>query len=293
MRPVLRVLARPRWLLYLVLAVVFGVVTFNLGLWQLHRHEGKVERREIVEAHYAQDPRPLVEVLPRGELLEKEATWSRVVVRGRYAAADQLLVRNRPQAGTFGYEVLVPLELDDGQVVVVDRGWVPNARTAADLPEVPAPPQGEVEVTGWLRPSEPDLGRDLPAGQVASIDLPRVARELGEQVVGAYLVLGAEDPAPASAPALLEPPDTGLGSHFAYALQWWLTVPVGLILVVVMARREAQDEARARGASPGPAGPTPSGRPEHAARPRKRRIWDADDEDDDLPPDDENDLPPR
>ena len=136
MRPVLRVLARPRWLLYLVLAVVFGVVTFNLGLWQLHRHEGKVERREIVEAHYAQDPRPLVEVLPRGELLEKEATWSRVVVRGRYAAADQLLVRNRPQAGTFGYEVLVPLELDDGQVVVVDRGWVPNARTAADLPEV-------------------------------------------------------------------------------------------------------------------------------------------------------------
>lgn len=287
MKDVLRVLARPRWLLYLALAVVFGVVTFNLGLWQLHRHEGKVERRDLVEAHYTQDPRPLVEVLPRGEVLPKDDTWSRVRVSGTYAADDQLLVRNRPHEGTFGYEVLVPLVLDDGQVVLVDRGWVPNARTAAEVPDVPAPPQGEVEVTGWLQPSEPDLGRDLPAGQVASIDLPRIAAGLGKEVVGAYVVLGEEEPGASPAPALLGAPDTGLGSHFAYALQWWLSVPVGLILVVVMARREAQDQAIARGEGQAPDGGTRAARPgtvPRSARPRKPRIWDTDDEDDDLPP---------
>ena len=53
------VLRRPRWLLYLVLAVVFGIVATLLGLWQWTRHEEKVERREVVEANYFGDPVPL------------------------------------------------------------------------------------------------------------------------------------------------------------------------------------------------------------------------------------------
>lgn len=260
------VLRQPRWLLYLLLAVVFGVITFNLGLWQLHRYEGKVDRRELVETNYFTDPRPLVEVLPSGEPLTGSAEWTHVTARGTYAAEGQLLVRNRPQQRVYGYEVLVPLVLEDGRVLMVDRGWVRNARTAAELPDVPPPPRGQVEVTGWLRPSEPDLGRDLPEGQLASIDLPRAADALGEAVVPAYLILGSETPAPAETPALLEPPDTRLGSHFAYALQWWLTVPVGLILVVVMARREAQEGAEARGEAPA-----------RKARRKKVRIWDEED----------------
>lgn len=260
-----QVLRQPRWLLYLVLAVVFGVVTALLGMWQLDRHEARVERRDIIEANYFGQPQPLAEVLPRGETLPPGDQWTRVVVDGVYAAEDQHLVRNRPHQRVYGYEVLVPLVLDDGQVLTVNRGWVQNAPTASEVPDVPAPPQGQVRVQGWLRPSEPDLGRDMPAGQLASIDLPRLAEAIDEQLVGAYLVMESETPAPAERPAALEPPDTGLRSHFAYALQWWMTVPVGLILVLVMARREAQDRA----------GITP----DRAAAPRKKkvRIWDEED----------------
>lgn len=262
-----QVLRRPRWLLYLLLALVFAGITFALGLWQLDRHEGKVERRDVVEANYFEDPRPLVEVLPRGSSLDPSDQWTHVSARGTYAPDEQLLVRNRPHQRVYGYEVLVPLVLDDGQVLMVDRGWVPNAPTAAQAPEVPAPPPGQVEVTGWLRPSEPDLGRDMPAGQLASIDLPRAEESVGERLVGAYLVLGSEDPPPDRAPELLSAPDTGLGSHFAYAIQWWLTVPVGFVLVLVMARREAQDEAAARGEAA----------PARQARAKKVRIWDEED----------------
>lgn len=268
------VLRRPRWLLYLVLALVFGVVAAGLGAWQWQRHEGKVERRDVVEANYDSAPRPLVEVLPRGQQLRADQQWTRVVVHGTYQQDGQHLVRNRPYQGVYGYEVLVPLVLGDGQVLTVDRGWVQNAPRADQLPEVPPAPQGEVAVSGWLRPSEPDLGRDLPEGQLASIDLPRLSQALDEPLVGAYLVLGAEQPAPAASPALLEAPDTRLGSHFAYALQWWLTVPVGLVLVLVMARREAQDEAAERGET------LPAGRPSsprRGSRARKVRIWDEED----------------
>lgn len=261
-----RVLARPRWLVYLVLAVLFAVIAALLGTWQWQRHEDRVERRDVIEANYGGDPRPLVQVLPRGETLPPADEWTRVRVHGVYDEAGQHLVRNRPHQRVFGYEVLVPLVLDDGQVLAVDRGWVPNAPTASELPEVPDPPQGQVEVQGWLRPSEPDLGRELPAGQLASIDLPRLSEALGAPVVGGYLVLESESPAPAQRPAALDPPDTGLRSHLAYALQWWLTVPVGLILVLVMARREAQEEA----------GELPARR-SGGGRPKKVRIWDEED----------------
>ncbi|SOC54490.1 SURF1 family protein [Ornithinimicrobium cerasi] len=263
----LAVLRRPRWIAYLLLAVLFGVATANLGLWQWYRHEEKVERRDLVEANYDAAAVPVDVLLPDpdGDFPGGEQ-WRRVEARGTYRAGEQHLVRNRPHRGVFGYEVLVPLDLGDGTAVAVDRGWVRNAATAATLPDVPEPPAGEVTVSGWLRPAEPDLGRDLPTGQLASVDLDRLAGATGLTLLPGYLVLGDEQPAPPTRPELLEPPDTGLGSHFAYALQWWLTVPVGLVLVLVMARQTARDEAEQ-------AGTLPRSEP----RSRRVRIWDEED----------------
>lgn len=281
----LEVLRRPRWIAYLLLAVLFGVATVNLGLWQWQRHEEKVERRDLVTANYDAAPLPVVSLLPDAAAdFPAGEQWRRVEARGVYAPDRQHLVRNRPHQRVYGYEVLVPLLLADGTAVVVDRGWVRNAPTAATLPEVPEPPSGPVTVTGWLRPGEPDLGRDLPGGQVASIDLPRLEAATGLDLLPGYVVLATEDPAPAAAPELLDPPDTRLGSHFAYALQWWVTVPVGLVLVLVMARQTARDEAGERGEG-GERGERGEGGEEAgdgipvraAARPRKVRIWDEED----------------
>jgi cytochrome oxidase assembly protein ShyY1 len=260
---VLRVLRRPRWIAYLLLAVLFGVITTGLGLWQFGRYEEKAERRDLIEANYGAAPVPLEEVLPDADTaLPPGDQWRRVSVTGTYDSGSEHLVRNRPQQGVFGYEVLVPLVLADGSAVAVDRGWVRSAATAATRPEVPPPPEGEVRVTGWLRPSEPDLGRDLPPGQLASIDLPGLEEATGLELVQAYVILESEDP-PAQRPSALAAPDTRLGSHFAYALQWWMTVPVGLVLVLVMARQQSREE---------------SGLPVREPRPRKVRIWDEEDE---------------
>lgn len=271
----LGVLRRPRWVGYLVLGVVFGILTANLGLWQWHRHEAKVERRTLIETNYDAAPVAVSVLLPDPDgTFPAPEQWRRVEAQGRYAPDLQHLVRNRPHEGVYGYEVLVPLLLDDGTALVVDRGWVRNAATATTLPDVPAAPEGEVEVTGWLRPGEPDLGRDLPPGQLASVDLARLEAATGLDVLPGYAVLGTEVPAPAGRPAPLGRPSTALGSHFAYALQWWLTVPVGLILVLVMARQTARDEAAERG---GTGTGTGTGRVVAAARPRKVRIWDEED----------------
>ena len=99
-----------------------------------------------------------------------------------------------------------------------------------------------------------------------------------------------ETPQPAEQrPAAADPPDTGIGVHLAYALQWWLTAPVGLILIWVMARREWREEHHRHTSHAGPSGdgdPGFAGDADSPAvlaaagaptKPRRRRIWDEED----------------
>jgi cytochrome oxidase assembly protein ShyY1 len=265
---VLRVLATRRWLGALALAAVFATAAFFLGRWQWHRYEDRSAHAQRITAHYDAAPTPISRVVG-AEPLPTTREWTKVTARGRYAAGEPLLVRNRPLRGTYGYEVLAPLDLESGTTLLVNRGWVPNAETAQARPEVPPSPTGDVTVTGWVRPSERSLDRDLPAGQLASVNLTEAAQQVRGSLLGAYLVLDEErtdDGSSPERPARLERPDTDLGSHQAYALQWWGSMPVGFVLVYFGARREFL-ESRPEGTGDRP-------RP---ARPRKVRIWDEED----------------
>lgn len=262
----------------LALALAFAVVCILLGRWQWGRYEDRQVRAAAVTSHYAAAPVPLASVLGRLPLSEDDQ-WLRVTATGRYAAGQQLLVRNRALDGQPGLEVLVPLDLDGalaGRRLLVDRGWVPNAGSAAQRPTVPAVPAGDLTVQGWLRSGEADLDKDLPAGQLASIDLGSAQAQTGGDVVDSYLVLesetvggvgGAGGATPAR-PSPLEAPDTGLGPHQAYAFQWWLTSVFGFVLVGYRLRVAAEQSSADL---PGgvPAGTAP--------RPKKVRIWDEED----------------
>lgn len=250
------------------MAAAFAVAAYFLGQWQWHRYEDRKERAQRITSHYDAQPVPITEVVGTGPMSLADE-WTRVSATGSYAAQQTLLVRNRPLEGTYGYEVLVPLRLADGSAVIVDRGWVPNAGSAEELPEVPAAPTGEVTVTGWLRPSERSLGRHLPPGQLASIHLAEASEQVGRDLLGAYLVLEQERTAAGTTPtrpAVLERPDTDLGPHQAYAFQWWGAMIAGFVLVWFGARREyLQGREAAGGLRPG--------RPKAA----KVRIWDEED----------------
>lgn len=286
-----RVVFSRRWLAALAAALGLAVAAYFLGQWQWHRHEAKAARADRISSHYEASPRPLTSVLGAAPM-PLSLEWTRVTATGRYAADQTVLVRNRPHEGTYGYEVLVPFTTEDGRTVVVDRGWVQNAKTAQLLPAVPPAPTEEVTVTGWLRRSEPSLGRTLPAGQVASINLAEVGRELDrgagrdagpedeESLLGAYLVLEVERLADGTAPArptALEAPDTGLGPHQAYAFQWWMAMVGGFVLVGFGIRREYREGLEVRAAATGGAATGTDRGPTARRRPRKTRIWDEED----------------
>jgi len=269
---VLKVVMSRRWLSALALATLFALACVFLGRWQWQRHEEKAARAQRIESHYVASPVPLSQAMPSpGAPLPVAQEWTVVTATGRYAAYSLMLVRNRPNNGVFGYEVVLPLELADGRSLLVDRGWIPNGRNAAEPATVPATPAGDVTVTGWLRRGEPSLGRQMTNGQLASINLAEAGAGMDATLYGAYLILGSEAGPPGeqiARPQALEKPDTGQGPHLAYALQWWLAAPVGIILVLVGARREGIEGTD----------PSKTATAAKAPKARKTRIWDEEDE---------------
>jgi cytochrome oxidase assembly protein ShyY1 len=238
-----------RWGGYLALTMVFAIACGLLSWWQWSRRAEAVERIDRIEANYDAPARALTDLLPGLDDVAEEAEWHPVALRGEYLADEQLLVRNRPRNGLAGYEVLVPLQLDDGRVFVVDRGWVPAGDDLEAPRAVPAPPPGEVVVVARLRSGEPEIsGRSAPEGQLATIHLPSVVGLVDAPVYsGMYGLVVSEDPAPGEAPLPAFRPSLDEGSHLSYALQW---IAFGVLAFVGLAWAVRRERALAAGASP-------------------------------------------
>lgn len=267
-----------RWSIYVALAVMFAVACGFLANWQFTRNEERSAQLALVEANYDAAPVALADLIPPGGSFDPGDQWRPVELTGRYLADDQLLVRNRPHGGTAAFEVLVPFELTDGRVLLIDRGWVPPGADSP-LPDViPAAPDGQVTVVARLAPGEelPRSGRSAPDGQVPTIHLPLIADTIDTDAgarmeTTAYALMVSEDPAPAARPTALESPSEDPGPHLSYAIQWILFAVMGfgfigyVIRTEIRHRREDGEDADA-----GPAAPVRS------ARTRDR---DAEDED--------------
>ncbi|MDO5503985.1 MAG: SURF1 family cytochrome oxidase biogenesis protein, partial [Actinomycetia bacterium] len=245
---VLKRLLQPKWIGGLLLATLFAVACYFLGQWQWSRYEAKADRNATLDRNYAAEPVALGEVTD-ADGIRPGADWSRVELQGTYEP-QQIYVRNRPNDGVYGYEVLGVLHTDTDGPVIVDRGWVRfSPEGAAVLPPVQDPPGGEVSVVGWIRPYESSLGREMPENQVASIALEDLTDETGVSPASVF-VRAQEEMASGetvdSGLVPLEAPDRSLGPHQAYAIQWWITMILGYAFVVLGVRRELREEEDAR-----------------------------------------------
>ncbi|MFB9376408.1 SURF1 family protein [Kineococcus gynurae] len=262
-RAVLALLREDRWRKGLALAVLVAVVCVLLGQWQWHRRAERLARNAPLVQNYDRSPTDLAAVLDEdGSPLAPGEAWTPVRVRGTYDQAGTLLVRNRPRDDTAGYDVLVPLVLDGGARLMVDRGWIPAGSGSERPDSVPAPPGGAVEVVARLRPWEEPRRGAAPTGQVPAVAEQAVRSALQTvspgpaPLLGGYAVLAAESPGPAGdAPRPEVRPDVDEGPHLAYTVQWYGFALTALVVWVVAGRREL--EQRALGAVPAGDGPDP------------------------------------
>jgi cytochrome oxidase assembly protein ShyY1 len=278
-----RFLFSSKWLGYLLLAAIFATACVFLGRWQMDRRAETLAEINRVTSNYSATPIPFAEAETQFSRLDADKEWTQVELKGRYDVGGERVVRNRPLNGQPGYEVVVPFKLNTGQTVIVDRGWLPIGNNTPGHPDsVPEPPAGEVTVVVRLKPGEPELQRGAPDGQLASIDLPAYAGQLGYPVLtGAYGQIASETPAAATMPSPFPKPSVEEGTHLSYSLQWFAFGVLMFVGFGYAARQQARNaEIDAEDASA-------DGAPEYAmaaARrrpvPRKRKNPTAEEEED-------------
>ena len=226
----------------------------NLGFWQLRRLDERRAFNAVVEASYDSTPVPFGQLVDRDWQADADGlsavddsgiAWRPVTVSGTYDESASLRVVNRSQYGRAGDNLVAPLLLDDGRVVLVNRGFVP---LGVDDPPLPGT---EVEVLGRLRPSEERSAvgaRDPSDGlltEVQRLDLVRLSRQFTD-LVPVYLELVSSSPAEADGlPQPVVRPDLSEGSHLSYAVQWFIfagAAVVGWVLAVRLSIRRRANQ---------------------------------------------------
>ncbi|MFG2298157.1 SURF1 family protein [Streptomyces sp. NPDC048603] len=253
-----------QWVCLTLVALVLIPAMVKLGFWQFHRHERRVAQNELIAANLDAAPVPVTRLTSPGHEVPRADYWRAVTATGTYDAAHEVVVRMRTnQDDRVGFHVLTPLVLADGRAVLVNRGWVEGGGDPRGYPPVPAPPAGQVTVTGRLKADETSGGsgikdrKGLPDRQVMLINSGQQAQALGRTVLGGYVELTGPVPPDGSPEPVGAPDHDSIGAHMAYAVQWWLFaagVPVGWLVLV---RREKRDREAAAAQAAAESGAAP------------------------------------
>lgn len=217
-----RFLLSRRWVLFTVAVAVLAYGTWWLGEWQWGRLESKHHDNAIIRANLGQKPEPVADVLAAGRPVDDRTEWKRVTATGTYDTAHTIIWRYRTNDHSqSGVDVVVPLITADGTGVLVDRGWLASADQDNHPVPIPAPPAGQVTVTGWVRADATGDSTKVSDLGTRAVSSRAIAPAIGRTLDAGWIQLEAESPAPATALAANDQPDLSNGPHFFYALQWW------------------------------------------------------------------------
>lgn len=212
-----------RWTVWLLVASLFAVACVFLAQWQFSRRAEAVARIELVQNNFDQTPIELSELVDADEL-KAENEWRPVSLTGKFLPEKAVLVRNRPYNGQPGFLQLVPFVTSGGITIAIETGWLPTG-SKQDSPDVIPLPSGDLtSIVARLRPAEPTLNRDAPAGQLATINVGSLIekQDLQGTVFKSFYARASTSYAQTEFPKVLPKPDLNEGNHLSYALQWIL-----------------------------------------------------------------------
>lgn len=245
------------------IALFIGFV--SLGWWQVQRLAWKEALIQRVEQRLHRAPAALPARAMWPVLTTAELEYQPVQVQGHWLHDKTVLTQAATELGT-GYWVLTPLQLNDGNRVLVNRGFVPADQRASVLSAVQAAKSEErleqepVTVLGLLRASEPGGGylrRNDPAQQRwYSRDVAAIAQAQGLGAVAPFFIdagLPTTQAPVETAAAVTGPwPRPGMtvvrfaNSHLVYALTWFGLALLVVLAAVIVVRHERRLRSRAR-----------------------------------------------
>jgi len=200
----------------------------GLGVWQLERLSWKLDLIARVNSHIAAPPVPLSRLLVMGP---NETQYRRVTLQAHFEHAKEAYVFTTDAGGAPVYHVLTPFRTDDGRILMVDRGAVPQerlkpaTRAAGNL-------EGETQVTGiWRLPDPPGFFTPRPelAKRIWYARDVRAIAATDHLILTAPVVIEADaTPNPGGLPRGGQTVVSFRNQHLSYAVTWF-----GLALVLL------------------------------------------------------------
>jgi surfeit locus 1 family protein len=226
------------WPTILILIVV--AVTVRLGFWQRDR----AHQKEALNAHivaFENAPAQRVGANPRPL---KDIEFHRVEARGEFMPERVVYLDNRPYNDQPGFYVVMPLKLEGGGVVLVNRGWLPRNLSDRTGIEPYDTPKGVIDVKGIARANASqafELGHGGSAAHQEirqNLDVESYAKETG-LALQPFVIQQTSDTGDKLVrdwPA----PTVGVERNYGYMFQWWGMAAAAIGFGLYAARRAAK-----------------------------------------------------
>lgn len=223
----------------LLAGLVIALLT-SLGYWQIMRAH---EKQRMLTAEKQTARRPVIDWRAR---LPLPAQYQRVRVRGKYGPTVFLL-DNQHHYHVWGYHVLNALQLENDQVVLVDRGWIGGNMDRTHLPDVTTPLQ-RVDLIGrvyyppakqWVL-GEPIEQKSDKFYVIEKIDTNLISQVLHKSVYPFIIRLdkNAVDGYVREWPVVTLSP----ARHYGYAVQWFAMAIAVLVIYIVLNLKKTHEK---------------------------------------------------
>jgi surfeit locus 1 family protein len=248
-----------------VMTAVMLLVLLGLGSWQVKRLFWKQALLAQIDQAEAAEPVPLARIEAPGTGSGTLSPFMKISVTGTFLRDETALygaeVRDVSSGPAMGAQLIEPMRDVNGELILVDRGWVPLSRTAPlDQPtgevstgKVPGGkvpegkvPGGMVTVSGYVRPGDTphwfSAADDPAARRFFTLDPRAIGAAIGHPNIRPFVLVALAAGSGAGAiverwpdPArhLPQPPN----NHLSYAITWYGLAVALLAIFLIWARK--------------------------------------------------------
>jgi surfeit locus 1 family protein len=227
---------RPRPVAWFFFLLAFGTCA-ALGTWQVNRLHWKEGLIAAIANANTQAP---LTTLPATEAELTALQFHKVTLKGAWRGDVEFHLAPRYWRDQFGYALVTPFTLNDGRIVLVNRGWIPAKKKALDhRPETAV--RGKATISGLMR-----VGAERNAMSPANQPDKNIwfGRDVAEMAAHAKLantvpamvdLVGTQDakhlPVPSDGTIRLR------NDHLSYIITWY-GIALGVLVIFVVYHRK-------------------------------------------------------
>jgi len=227
-----------------IFALFTAAFLASLGYWQMDRGLN-LEKQDLLKKTNFNEQ---VIKITGDEQLEN---GNRVKLTGRFIKEKIVLHDNRLNTGKSGYHVFSFFQLKNGNVVLVNRGWVKMNLDRRILPVITTPEELST-ITGVIRYPVKDvytlaseaMSNEFPL-RVQTINIEHLSKASDLKLADYSVLLDSEiigDHFDRNWLNLLPGKYMTANKHYAYSLQWFLLSLISIIIFTILIKKLAKDD---------------------------------------------------